>query len=324
MTDGRRSSTPAGGFAVLAALALVVAACATGAGDLGTVAPPHGTSGPSLDIPSAEPTPGSSAPAGSPAATFDSSTTIRTYFMLGSHTGDAGLVAVLRSIRSTYAVGAAAMTQLLAGPVGSELSSNPALYTGIPAGTRFLGLEIQPSDSVHGTAFVNLSSEFDAGGTSATLAQRYAQVVFTLTQFPTITDVLFEIDGEQTPAVITGGTVDRFTPVNRDTYADLLPPIWVDRPGWGGALPSGSQVSGNADVFEAQFRLMVLDAGGRALVDMPVNATCGTGCRGDFTVKVAYQVAAAQWGTLRVFEPSAKDGSPTHVVDYPVWLTPAG
>jgi spore germination protein GerM len=322
MTDRRRSSTHAGAVAVLATLVLVVASCATGSGDLGSVAPPHGTSGPSLDIPSPEPTPGSSTARGSPAATSDNSTTIRAYFMLGSYTGDAGLVPVLRSVRSTYAVGAAAMTQLLAGPVGSELSSSPALYTGIPAATRFLGLDIQPADSLDGIAFVNLSSEFDAGGTSATLAQRYAQVVFTLTQFPTITGVIFEIDGEQTPAVITGGTVDRSTPVNRDFYTDLLPPIWVDRPSWGGALPSGSQVSGTADVFEAQFRLMVLDADGRALTDMPVNATCGTGCRGDFSVKVAYQAAAAQWGTLRVFEPSAKDGSPVNVVDYPVWLTP--
>ena len=322
MTNRSRSSRPAGVLAALAGLALLAAACAAGAGDLGSVTPPRSTAQASLDIPSAEPTPGSSEPAGSPAATVDTSTTVRAYFVLGSHTGIAGITPVLRSVARTDAVGAAAMNQLLAGPVGAELTAQPALYTGIPAGTRFLGLELQPIDTLRNVAFVNLSGEFDAGGTSATLAQRYAQVVFTLTQFPTITDVLFEIDGEQTPAVVTGGTVDRFTPVNRDFYADLLPPIWVDRPGWGSALPSGSQVSGTADVFEAQFRLMVLDAAGRALVDMPVNSTCGTGCRGEFTVKVAYGVTTAQWGTLRVFEPSAKDGSPTNVVDYPVWLTP--
>jgi hypothetical protein len=52
-------------------------------------------------------------------------------------------------------------------------------------------------------------------------------------------------------------------------------------------------------------------------------ATCGTGCRGTFDVTIAYDVAKAQWGTLRVWDGSAKDGSPENVREYPVWLTPA-
>lgn len=317
-TTSRRHSlagAPLGAFAALGTLVLMVAACTAGAGDLGSVPPPPGSSQPSLVIPSAEATPGSSTPAGSPAASPSETTTVRVYFMLGSFTGDEGLVPVLRTVAKTQAVGAAAMAQLLTGPTAAELAARPAMYTGIPDGTRFLGLEI-----VNGVAVVDLSSEFGAGGASATLSQRYGQVVYTLTQFPTVTGVQFRIDGEASSAVVSGGT--RATPVARDAYQDLLPAIWVDRPAWGGALPSGSVVSGLANVFEAQFRLTVLDSGGRAVADMPVSATCGTGCWGTFAAKVVYTVTTAQWGTLRAFEPSPKDGSPIHVVDYPVWLMP--
>jgi len=51
-------------------------------------------------------------------------------------------------------------------------------------------------------------------------------------------------------------------------------------------------------------------------------ASCGSGCRGTFAVTVPYVVGKAQWGTLRAYVPSAKDGSPQSIRDYPVWLTP--
>ena len=41
------------------------------------------------------------------------------------------------------------------------------------------------------------------------------------------------------------------------------------------------------------------------------------------TSTVAYTVPKAQWGTLRVWDGSAKDGTPENVREYPVWLTPA-
>ena len=51
-------------------------------------------------------------------------------------------------------------------------------------------------------------------------------------------------------------------------------------------------------------------------------ATCGSGCWGTFDVTIHYTVSKAGWGTLRVWEPSAKDGSVTNLTEYPVWLTP--
>jgi hypothetical protein len=103
-----------------------------------------------------------------------------------------------------------------------------------------------------------------------------------------------------------------------------LPPIFVDQPAWGGDLPSPGRVTGMANVFEAQFRLQVLDSQRHVLAEAPVRASCGTGCWGTFDVTIPYSVAAAQWGTLRVFDSSPKDGAPIDVREYPVRLTPAG
>ena len=79
-----------------------------------------------------------------------------------------------------------------------------------------------------------------------------------------------------------------------------------------------------SNVFEATFRVAVLGAGGKTLVDEQVMATSGSGTRGTFSTTLDYVVGKGQWGTLRAYEPSAKDGTPQNVREYPVWLTPGG
>ena len=292
-------------------VALLAAACGTGTGDLGPVATPQPTPGGSIDAPSAEPTPGSTGspngPSGSPAASPAGTTTVRAYFFLGSFTGNSGIVPVLREVTKTSAVGAAAIRALIEGPNETELSASPAMYTSIPDGTQLLGLTIDG-----GTALVDLSREFEAGADVHEFDRRLAQVVFTLTQFPTVTAVRFQFDGGDPTSIY-----------ERSSFPILTPAIWVDRPAWGGVLGNPGRITGLANVFEAQFRVQVLDAAGHSLVDVPVTATCGTGCWGTFDVTIPYAVGSAQWGTLRVYDRSAKDGSKEHIVDYRVWLTPA-
>ena len=64
----------------------------------------------------------------------------------------------MREIPATKAVARAAMTQLLGGPQGVELEASPAMYTGIPEGTKLLDLAI-----ADGIATVTLSKEFVGG-----------------------------------------------------------------------------------------------------------------------------------------------------------------
>lgn len=300
-------------LAVIPLLALL-AACGPGTGDLGAVATPAPTPGDSIVAPSPEPTPGSTGPAASPAspgASPAATTTIRAYFFLGSFTGNGGLVPVLREVPATKAVGTAAIQALLAGPNQSELGASPAMYTDIPNGTKLLRLSVD-----RGVAIVSLSREFEAGGDQTTIRGRTAQVVFALTQFPTITAVRLLID-DDLPHLAS-----LVSPFSRSSFTDQLPAIWVDGPAWGGVLGNPGRVTGLANVFEAQFRIAVLDGAGHELLDTPATATCGTGCWGTYDVTVRYAIGTAQWGTLRVYDLSARDGSKEHVVAYPVWLTP--
>ena len=330
----------------LVLIAVMAAGCAPAVGPLGTPATPPATVEPSVEAASADATPDLSSPppsavptgspssgpsssprptatttprpTGTPSATPTGSTIVRAYFVLGSFTGNEGLVPVLREVPRTQAVATAAMRALLAGPNDAEMAGRPAMFTAIPDGTTLLGLSI--SD---GIATVNLSREFESGGGSASIFARLAQVVYTLTQFSTVDTVLFELDGEPV-TVFSGEGVVLDHPVGREDYYDQLPAIFVDRPAWGASLGNPGTVSGLANVFEAQFRVQVLDGDGDTLADKPVMASCGTGCWGTFKVSLNYTVPKAQWGTLRVYDLSARDGTPENVTEYQVWLTPAG
>ena len=333
---GRDHLHPRGALGVVLALvAASVAACTPTAGPLGTPATPATSPSASEEpIPSdatpgsASPTAGPSDPAGVPPSGAPSASTapataepttaptgapsgttiVRAYFMLGSFTGNPGLVPVLREVPETRAVARAAMTALLAGPRGAELEGSPAMYTGIPEGTRLLDLAI-----ADGVATVLLSREWIDADATFQGETATAQVVYTLTQFPTVDQVRIQVERESPRS-----------PVGRSDFQveGILPAIFVDRPAWGAAAGNPVRMGGIANVFEATFRAQVLDAKGGVLADEQVMATCGTGCWGTFKKDIGYTLAKAQYGTLRVFEPSAKDGSPTNVTEYRVWLTP--
>ena len=319
---------------VLAVLMVATATLACSpSGSLGTV-PPEPTPAPSTDpgspdltpepsvsptatpLPSALPsTPPSVGPAATPSPTPASGDTmvVRTYYVLGGAVGVEGLVPTLREVPRTAGVARAAMAALLDdGPITDAYVQ---ISSAIPAGTRLLGVSVRD-----GVATVNLSRAFESGGGSASMSYRLGQVVYTLTQFPTVKSVLFQIEGK--PVTTFGGEgIALGGPQSRFDYEQLLPDIFVDRPAYRAAIGNPARVTGNADVFEATFRIAILDGSGKTLADAQAMATCGSGCRGTFDATLRYDVSRAQWGTLRVYYGSAKDGSPQAVRDYPVWLT---
>ena len=309
--------------ALLTAMTLVVAvaACSPGGG-LGQVPSRAPTPAPSVDQgePDFTPAPSggpSSSPAGSPDPSASPATTVvRAYFYYGGELGTAGLVPLLREVPETRAVATAAMQALLEGPTSDE-SGEREITSAVPDGSRLLGLTIED-----GVATVDLSSEFESGGGSMSVFVRLGQVVYTLTQFPTVQTVRLEIEGQPVTVFSSEGVI-LDGPLGRDQYADLLPAIFVDRPAYGAAIGNPARVTGSANVFEASFLITLLDGDGNQILETPAMATCGTGCRGTFDVTLPYSVSEAGWGTLRVWEASAMDGSPQNVRDYRVWLTPA-
>jgi hypothetical protein len=335
-----RHHRPTTAWLAVVLVAVVAAACGPTAGPLGTPASPAVTPDPSGPAPSdvapgsatPEPStspspsvPASGEPSATPAPPTDAptpspspagATVVRAYFVLGSHTGNEGLAPVLREVPETRGVAAAAMRELLGGPEGLELEGSPAMYSAIPEGTRLLGIDIEGD-----TATVDLSGEFASGAGSASTLARLGQVVYTLTQFPNVDRVRFHLDGEPVTTFGAEGVV-LDGPVTRADYRDLLPAIFVDRPAWGASAGNPARISGIANVFEATFQVELLDGRGNRLAHETVTATCGTGCWGSFRLDVPYEVERAQYGTLRVYAESARDGRPENVTEYRVWLTP--
>ena len=140
------------------------------------------------------------------------------------------------------------------------------------------------------------------------------QVVYTLTQFPSVKSVVLQVEGVDpakrpragglrlAPAGHLGRSSRRGTPRSATRPTSPAPRTSSRR-------RSGSRSSTRPARSSPTTRSM---------------ATCGSGCRGTFDTSVAYSVSRGQYGTLRVYNPSAKDGSPESIRDYRVWLTPKG
>ena len=226
-----------------------------------------------------------------------------------------GLFVTYRTQSKTPRVGTAALEALLEGPEGFE--QDYGLSTSVPEGTQLLGLVIDD-----GIARVDLTSEFESGGGSASMQTRLAQIVYTITQFPTVKGVLFSLDGE--PIDVLGGegvVIDH--PLTRGDYADLLPPILVTRPTFEETVASPVVIRGSANVFEANVTVKVLDEDENVIAETFTTATCGTGCRGTYRVSVPFELDREQDGWIVVHDDDAAGaGRPPHEVRIPVRLVP--
>jgi hypothetical protein len=151
------------------------------------------------------------------------------------------------------------------------------------------------------------------------MTMRLAQVVYTLTQFPTIQRVRFRIEGE--PVTVFGGEgiiID--TPQTRGDYEDVTPALLVESPTPGQSARSPLRVTGTGNTFEASFIAEVRDAKGKVIKQTFEMATSGTGTRGTFDFKIAFSTGKTEMGSLVVYEDSAQDGSPINVVKIPLKL----
>jgi spore germination protein GerM len=230
-------------------------------------------------------------------------------------TRDDGLVSVQRTHDPTPLVATSAITSLLEGPTASERVLGYA--SAVPPGTKLHGIAIH-----NGVATVDLTSEFQDGAGSRSMQMRLGQVVYTLTQFPTVQKVRFRLDGAPVNVFSSEGIVLDH-PVGRSDYSDLLPAITVAKPASDSSVTSPVTVAGTADVFEANVSVEVLNANGDVVGKTFTTASCGTGCRGTYSVQVSFKVAKAQSGTIVVHDDDAAGtGRPPHEVRVPVTLSP--
>ena len=219
--------------------------------------------------------------------------------------GRDGLVATAGRAVEAPAVARGALTALLDGPTAFE--EGLGMSSAIPAGTRLLDIEV-----VDGVATVDLSGEFlDDLGDDTVL--RVAEVVFTLTQFPTVDRVTILV--EETPTPTVGFDAVPVEDVDRADFEEVTPLILVESPTPGAAVSAPVQVSGIANTFEANVQYEVTGPDGAVLDDGFTTASAGTGAWGTFSFAPDLPPGDA---VINVFEESAEDGSRVNEYAVPV------
>jgi hypothetical protein len=250
---------------------------------------------------------GTAEPTDSPSASptdAPGQTSLRLYFLRGEQLGVAE-----RRVPHTRMPATAALEALLAGPAAAE--STAGLGTSIPAGTSLLGLSIKG-----GTATVDLSEEFGSGGGTLSMTSRVAQLVYTLTRFPTVRAVRFLMEGEPVEA-LGGEGIMLAVPQRRADWREFEPNIFVETPGVGAVVSSPFLLSGTAMVFEGSFQARLVDSSGRRIANVIMQASRGAPGRGRFAKEVAFSTSAKR-GALIVFAQSMEDGSRQDELRIPV------
>ena len=195
-----------------------------------------------------------------------------------------------------------AVDELLDGPE-SDLAERGA-ETMVPEGTTLSSIEIDK-----GTAEVTLAGDYpDDSSTQQELA--LGQLVFTLTQFQTVGDVVLAWESPETGGASTG-------PLTRKNYEGFLSQIVVEDPYFGQNVDNTFRLRGIANVYEANVSWRIVDEAGTVLQEGFTTATCGTGCWGTFDDRIRY-TGETRDVTLQVFQASAEDGSPMNMVEIPL------
>jgi len=212
----------------------------------------------------------------------------------------AALEPVVVRAPATKGVARAALNALLIG-------ARATYRTTIPAGTALASVAI-----AHGVATANFSAPIASAPRTA-----QAQIVYTLTQFPSVQRVVIEANGAPV-RLADGSGRTLLRAATRADYADLTPdaPIFVDSPLRDATVTSPIRISGTAAVFEATFALE-LWSGGRHLRTLTVTASAGAPQRGTWSQTLALAPGAYR---LVAYEPSAENGTPLHqtTVDFQV------
>ncbi|MGI9607220.1 MAG: GerMN domain-containing protein [Acidimicrobiales bacterium] len=304
----------------LLAIALLVTASCSGNGDddvttgstttsaraTTTTTEPDPTTTPTTDAPTTT-EPSTTAPTTIPAVDLE---TVNVYWLK-----DTGIAVGGREIDIDSGA-AGAMAELLAGP--NILETDLGMVSAVPAGTEVLGVFVDD-----GVATIDLSNDFETTGlgTSGEIGL-VSQVVFTLTQFPTVDSVDITIDGEARDAILSHGL--EATGLTREGFHDAIAPeIVVESPYPGEVITSPIVVSGFSRTFEASIVYSVIIPSGEIVHEgFTTAAQPDVHLFGPFEFVAEFEAGISGFGSVIVWEESALDGSQINTYEVPVRMEP--
>jgi Immunoglobulin-like domain of bacterial spore germination/Sporulation and spore germination len=212
---------------------------------------------------------------------------------------------------------------------GSHKASSPASTTTVPSTTapgqaamaltvyrvahgvvvpKTVRVSRTPAVASAALAALGLPAHVTIAGGTATVdlpqatADQVAEIVYTLTQFPSVDRV--DIAGR--------------SGLTRARLASYAPLILIDAPAADAEVPTAIRVTGSAEVFEATL-VVKLVRDGKTLDSQTVTATAGAPQRGTFATTL--HAPSPGPATVVAYSPSAEDGSHQHEVDVPVDVT---
>lgn len=217
------------------------------------------------------------------------------------------LVRETHTIPKTKAVAKAVLEELLKNDAKTE-----GAFVSFREDQKILGVDIE-----NGVATVNLSPEYllqDQSGNAETYS--ILAMVNTLTEFPSIEEVKFLVNGEKSQV---GGLAGIKVPEKlvRDLSLVLEPEIWINTPE-DGAVLSGNKVriEGSAMVFEKTLHYKLEDKDGNVLVEDFLTMSEKLSVRDVFDFEIEIPETTAKEFKLSLYGLSGKDGSPTGLVTH--------
>ena len=218
------------------------------------------------------------------------------------------LFIAIRQINASDAV-EGAIKAMFRGPTKRE--SKLGIQTEVPKKAKVNGVTEH-----NALARVDLSHSFYTGKDHRSLSMRYAQVVYTASQFAAVNGVQFLENGKP-KRVLNGDQTDQLHSANAKNYANLLPPILVQQPVIGEQVANPILVAGTTSVGTVSMRLLAPD--GTLIASTTAPNAC-SGCRGTFTGNLTYYTKEKR-GAVQVYE-VGPTGTPINSVKVPVQLAP--
>jgi len=234
--------------------------------------------------------------------------TVKIYYLV-SFGSKMWLAPERHQIPSTRAIAKAALDELVHGT-----AQDPDHSTPYPPSATINSVTISG-----GVATVDWSADVLAAGVGASVeALGIQSVVYTLTEFSSISRVRFTVEGKTRGSASNGRTIEDWwghaglagQPWKRDAAIDVLEPITLYTPANGSSSSGALALTGEASTFEANVGIVLRNAAGKVIVQTSTTASIGAPERGRFSKTITFTPPTTrQTWTLQVIEDSAEDGS---------------